>query len=155
MIRHIYDLPYARKIANASKHGEHLLFLMHVFIVADKYDIASLRQKVVPDFTKHLSVAWKTPQVIECVKKLCGPEAMHLADLTLQAAITDFFADDLSKFRYHDSLVKMVNEDKSFHGRVLAGVLKSASVQSRTAIRISQPKRKRHVQDSSSDEQSP
>lgn len=82
MIRHIYDLSYNQE--QPSTFQERLIFCMNVFIVADKYDIASLRQKVVPDFSDYLQSAWQSDEFAECVKKLCGPNAIHLADPSLQ-----------------------------------------------------------------------
>jgi hypothetical protein len=42
VIRHLYDLPNAQ--ANTYTSAERLVFSMNVFIVADKYSIAGLRQ---------------------------------------------------------------------------------------------------------------
>jgi hypothetical protein len=123
MIRHIYDLPYAQEVTESYTSNEDLVFCLNVFIVADKYDIASLRQKVVRDFLKLLQNLWKTSEFVECVQKLCGPEAIHLADTSLQTAVASFFTNNMSKLSYHKSLVKMVEEDKSFTGRILAGLL--------------------------------
>lgn len=131
MIRHMYNLPY-------NECGililDHLLFHMNVFIVADKYDIPSLREKIVPDFVLDLELLWQTEAFIECVQKLCGPQAVHLADPALQIAIADFFTRDPSKLMHHDSLVKMINEDTSLTGRVLAGLLKTASFKDRCLV---------------------
>lgn len=125
MIRHIYDLPYAHEYPD-SPSGD-LIFCMNVFIVADKYDVPSLRQKVVPDFLDLLQITWKTPEFVECVQKLCGPDAIQLADSALFAVVSEFFANNVSKITYHKGLVKMVEEDKSFSGRILTGLLEPAS----------------------------
>ncbi|KAI4849144.1 hypothetical protein E4T44_03527 [Aureobasidium sp. EXF-8845] len=117
MIRHIYDLPYAGDDMRTSK--EHLVFCMNVFIVADKYDIASLREKVVPDFSDYAQLGWESKEFVECVEKLCGPDAILLADPTLQAAVATFFINNI--------LVKIIKGDKSFTGLVLAGMLESDS----------------------------
>ncbi|KAI4765841.1 hypothetical protein E4T52_02818 [Aureobasidium sp. EXF-3400] len=127
MIRHVYDLPYAQAVTESYTSHEDLVFCMNVFIVADKYDVASLRQQIVPDFLRLLQKTWKIAEFVECVQKLCGPDAIQLADPTLQAAVSEFFTNNLSKITYHSSLVKMVEEDKSFTGRVLAGLLIAAS----------------------------
>lgn len=125
MILHIYDTPYALECPDSP--SDDLIFCMNVFIVADKYDVPCLRRKVLPDFLRLLQITWKTPEFVECVQKLCGPDAIQLADLALYAAVSEFFANNLSKITYHKSLVEMVEEDKSFSGRVLAGLLKPAS----------------------------
>ncbi|KAI4723123.1 hypothetical protein E4T48_00673 [Aureobasidium sp. EXF-10727] len=129
MLRHIYDLPYiAQGITElTSDSGENLGFCLNFFIIADKYDVISLRQKVVPDFLVLLQGAWQTETFVESVKKLCGPDAIHLADPSLQTAVVDFLIGDVSKITHHSSLVKMIEQDKSFTGRVLAGLLKPAS----------------------------
>ncbi|KAG9598890.1 hypothetical protein KCU77_g6244, partial [Aureobasidium melanogenum] len=54
MLRYIYDMPYAHQITGSSTLEEDLIFCLNVFIVADKYDVAGLRRKVVPDFRLHL-----------------------------------------------------------------------------------------------------
>lgn len=131
MIRHMYNLPY--DVHDLLSSGP-LLFFMNVFIVADKYDIPSLREKIVPEFVLRLQLYWQTEDFVECVQKLCGPQAIHLADSALQIAIADFFTRDLSKLMHHDSLVKMINEDTSLTGRVLAGLLKSASFKDRCLV---------------------
>ncbi|KAI4732100.1 hypothetical protein E4T49_00140 [Aureobasidium sp. EXF-10728] len=99
---------------------ENLVLCLNVFIVADKYDVISLRQKVIPNFRQ-------TETFVESVKKLCGPDAIHLADPSLQTAVVDFLIADISKITHHSSLVKIIEEDKSFTGRVLAGLLKPTS----------------------------
>ena len=133
MIRHIYDLPYS-ECGPLPQCPDPLLFHMNVFIVADKYDIPSLREKIVPEFVLGLQLHWRTEYFVECVQKLCGPQAAHLADAALQVAIADFFTRDPSKLMVHDSLVEMINEDKSLTGRVLAGLLKSAFFKGRCLV---------------------
>jgi hypothetical protein len=123
MIRHIYDLPYTQEVTETFTLKDDLVFRLNVFIIGDKYDIASLRRKVVPDFLWLLKMTWQTSEFVECMQKLCGPEAIRLADTSLQAVVADFTADNMSKITYHDSLVKMIKQDKSFTGRVLAGLL--------------------------------
>lgn len=105
---------------------------MNVFIVADKYDVPSLRKAVVPDFALHLQLEWRTEDFAECVQKLCGPQAVHMADPALQIAIADFFTSEPSRLMHHDSLEKMINEDTSLTGRVLVGLLKSAAFRDRS-----------------------
>lgn len=128
MLRHIYDSPYAQQVMGTTgSSGESLIFCLNVFIVADKYDVAGLRQKVVHDFRVLLQRAWTSEAFVVCMKKLYGPDAMHLADSSLQTAIADFFVDNMSKITHHKSLVTMIEEDKSFTGRILAGLLRTAS----------------------------
>jgi hypothetical protein len=125
MIRHIYDLPYAQEDTHTDK--ESLVFCMNVFVLADKYDVASLRRKVVSDFELQLKSTWQSEEFVECVEKLCGPDAICLADPALQVAVTSFFTNNMSKLAYHESLVEMIREDKSFTGRILAGLLETLS----------------------------
>jgi hypothetical protein len=125
MIRRIYDIPYARK--NVEISDEDLVFCMNVFIIADKYDVPSLREKVVPGFMAEIQSAWYSKEFVECVQKLCGPDAIHLADSALQEAVAGFFINNMSKLTYHDSLVMMIKGDKSFTGRILAGMLEKTS----------------------------
>ncbi|KAH0270730.1 hypothetical protein KCU91_g7877, partial [Aureobasidium melanogenum] len=123
MLRYIYDMPYAHQITGSSTLEEDLIFCLNVFIVADKYDVAGLRRKVVPDFRLHLQRTWSSEAFVVCVKNLYGPDAIYMADPSLQTAITDF-VDNMSRIAHHKSLVTMIEEDKSFSGRVLASLLK-------------------------------
>lgn len=123
-MRFIYDKPYAQPFMATSSFEEDLIFCTNVFIVADKYDVAALRRKVVPDFRNHLERTWRSEAFVDCVKKLYGPDAIHMADLSLQNAVADFFVNNMSKIAHHQSLVTMIEEDKSFTGRILAGLLK-------------------------------
>jgi hypothetical protein len=59
------------------------------------------------------------------VKKLCGPDAIRLADPALQIAVADSLAEDLSVISFHDSLMEMFEEDQSFTGRLLNAVIRS------------------------------
>ncbi|KAG9821564.1 hypothetical protein KCU98_g10599, partial [Aureobasidium melanogenum] len=104
-----------------------LVFCLNVFIVADKYDVAGLGQTVVPDFRVLLQRTWRSEEFIGCVKKLYGPDAIHLADPSLQTAVADYFVNNISKINHHKSLMEMIEGDKSFTGRILAGLLKPAS----------------------------
>ncbi|KAL2026510.1 hypothetical protein VTO58DRAFT_102490 [Aureobasidium pullulans] len=132
MIRHIYDLPYAVTTNKDGQDGnvayapeECLKFQLNVFMVADKYHVSCLCKQVVPEFLSLLQVTWTTEVFAECVQKLCGPEAIVMADSSLQAAVATFFANNMSKITHHESLVKMIQQDQTFTGRVLAGILTS------------------------------
>jgi hypothetical protein len=125
MIRHIYGLPFTGEDTRTDKEG--LVFCMNVFIVADKYDVASLHQEVVPDFFHYASIVWQSEEFVQCVQKLCGPDAICLADPALQAAVANFFNNNMSRLTYHKSLVKMIEGDNSFTGRILAGMLAETS----------------------------
>jgi hypothetical protein len=138
MIRHIYDLPYVQEDADFVEDEDSfededpaedvgLAFCMNVFKVADKYDVVSLRQRVALDFHALLEDSWDTKEFVECVHKLCGPDAIRLVDSSLQIAIAVFFTNDISNLIHHDSLVEMFKEDKSFIGQFLTGLVESAS----------------------------
>ncbi|KAH0361368.1 hypothetical protein KCU65_g8744, partial [Aureobasidium melanogenum] len=128
MMRYIYDLPYAQQATDTSGSSEEsLIFCLNVFIVADKYDVIGLRQKVVPDFRVLLQRTWRSEEFLSCVKKLYGPDALRLADRSLQIAVADFFVDNMSKITHHQGLVAIIQGDKSFTGRILAGLLKPTS----------------------------
>ncbi|KAG9652273.1 hypothetical protein KCU95_g5252, partial [Aureobasidium melanogenum] len=126
MIRHIYDLPCAKQVTDTTGSEENLVFCLNVRIVADKYDVVRLGQTVVPDFCVLLQRTWKSQGFVGCVNKLCGPDAIYLADSSLQTAIADSFVD-MSKITHHKSLVTTIQEDKSFTGRILASLLKPTS----------------------------
>ncbi|CAD0112091.1 unnamed protein product [Aureobasidium uvarum] len=70
MLRHIYGLPYIALEITKPNSGceETLMFCLNVFIVADKYDVIGLRQKIVPDFLLLLQGHWETEKFVECVK---------------------------------------------------------------------------------------
>jgi hypothetical protein len=123
MIRYIYDLNYAEE--QPSTLQERLIFCMNVFIVADKYDVASLRQRVAPAFSDYLQSAWQSDEFGECVEKLCGPDAINLADPALQVIVANFFTNNMSRLTYHKGVFEMIKKDKSFTGRVLAGLLEA------------------------------
>ncbi|KAG9676938.1 hypothetical protein KCU99_g2159, partial [Aureobasidium melanogenum] len=127
MLRYIYDMPYAHQVTDHSSFEEDLVFCLNVFIVADKYDVTGLRRKVVPDFRLHLERTWRSETFVACMKKLYGPESIHMADPSLQTAVADFFVDNMSKIVHHQSLVTMIEQDNSFTGRILAGLLKPTS----------------------------
>ncbi|KAH0003523.1 hypothetical protein KCU78_g13861, partial [Aureobasidium melanogenum] len=128
MMRYIYDLPYAQQVTDTPGSSEEsLIFCLNVYIVADKYDVIGLRQKIVPDFRVFLQRTWRSEEFIGCVKKLYGPDTINLADTSLQTAVADFFVDNISKINHHKSLVEMIEGDKSFTGRILAGLLKADS----------------------------
>ncbi|KAI5200832.1 hypothetical protein E4T38_06359 [Aureobasidium subglaciale] len=125
MMCHIYDMPYADTFTNKSDiyiEGS-LTFLLNVFIVADKYFVPCLREKVAPEFTTHLEIVWGSDEITVCVEKLCGPEAVQLANSSLQVAVAKLFNDEPSKIMYHSSVRNMIEQDKSFAGRVLTGLL--------------------------------
>lgn len=83
-MRHIYDMPYAEQSTGTSSFENDLIFCLNVFIVADKYDVTGLRQKVAPDFHTHLQRTWQTEAFVRCFKKLFGPDAIRLIARPLQ-----------------------------------------------------------------------
>lgn len=130
MIRYMYDFRYDEDFGEEMESDTHpfldtssLNAHLDVFIVADKYDVPSLRHKVVPKFAGLMEISWNTEDFVASMQRLCGPDAVQLADNSLQAVAAEFFANNISKVRQHAALVRMIQEDKSFAGRVLAGLL--------------------------------
>lgn len=126
MIRHIYGLPYGNTIkekseddnASASVKAD-LIFLVHLFIAADKYDVPSLRPLVVEEFEDLMHTNWKGDQFIPSMQMLCGPSAGHLADNSLQVAAASFCADHLDRLLKHDSFAAMIRKEEPFAGQLL------------------------------------
>lgn len=128
MVRHIYDLPYDQVLASGTKFTTiitDLTFHINVFEAADKYDVPSLRVLVVSRFSYLMRQSWQSEIEDFCsaINRLCGPPAVHLADISLQAAAASFCSAHILDLIKMEAFVRMIEEGEPFAGRLLTRVL--------------------------------
>ena len=66
MLFHMYDRSYTDALVGVSKKS---LFYVHVFMVADKYDVEALKSRVVEDFAEIAQVYWNDENFLQAIKE--------------------------------------------------------------------------------------
>lgn len=119
MFRHIYGSDYEEQDIIVGP-CEHAGFHLSVFILGDKYDIGSLRDQAAKCFDKFVDGESLSDEycddTIYAIQKLLGPQALQLADDSLEDLALDFVR------RNHKELFL----DSTFRNLIAEGVMLQA-----------------------------
>lgn len=94
-------------------------FHISTFLVADEYDVPSLRDQVLSRFWRAMMMSWFRPLFFSQINNLC---ALDLADCRLRELAVKFFVQNARLlFEQSDWAKRSRGEDKSF-GKILVVV---------------------------------
>lgn len=127
MIAHMYGIPFEATpdypMQVAAMDGP-LCFRLKLFIVADKYDVPSLRNQVAEEFIAYLLKERLQPSFVLVLEKLFGHDRFAFADTSLQQLVLEelpgIFVD---VFENNDSFVAPLMEGELFTAEFAAALL--------------------------------
>ncbi|GAB7356779.1 hypothetical protein MBLNU459_g7673t2 [Dothideomycetes sp. NU459] len=133
MIRHCYNLAYDETIDDTIVDNKDnilgegggkstikdLIFHIDTFVLANKYDVPSLRILVIEKLEKRMLISWKNPEFADAVKAVWSLDNNSLVDPALRDLVLAFCSDRMPSLIKIPRFVDMIEKEEPFLGKLL------------------------------------
>lgn len=106
MIRHMYQLPHDR-VGEAEEAIQDLAYHVHLYIVAEKYDVPDLRMTVNETFAALIEGKWDSDEFAEAIQLVY---ANRWADTALQDTVVACCKQHIQKLMKRDIFVQLLGQ---------------------------------------------
>ena len=136
MLRHIYDIPFNDQDSAPVSNVKQMDIGFHIstFLVADEYDVPTLRDEVVHGFERVMLMAWDQPQFFSEINDLCR---LVSADCRLRELAVAFCVKHASTLFGDSCWVQSARDHDQSFGKLLIAVVTEdkPSISSLTQLR--------------------
>jgi hypothetical protein len=136
MLRHIYDMPFNDQESALTSNVKQMDIGFHIstFLVADEYDVPTLRDEVIHGFERVMLMAWDQPQFFSVIMDLCR---LVSADCRLRELAVAFCVKHASLLFEESCWVQSARHPEQSFGRLLIAVVTEdkPSISSLTQLR--------------------
>jgi hypothetical protein len=136
MLRHIYDMPFNDQESAPPPNVKQMDIGFHIgtFLVADEYDVPTLRDAVVHGFERVMLMALNQPQFFSEINNLCR---LGSADCRLRELAVAFCVKHANLLFEESCWVQSARDHDKLFGRLLVAVIREdkPSISSLTQLR--------------------